>query len=316
VITPDAVEGSLAAAHPIRFVIITGLSGAGKSFAIKCFEDLGYFCVDNLPTTLIPTFAELLRPVEPGHSKDRPSGSTSAKEYLAHFDGRARRAADAVIDRSALPRSGSTRRWCGGTTRRAVVTRSAEKAMSSTGSGGAASSPLREEADRIIDDRAHGAPLKDRLIESYGGRETRAPSRCPSSRSALSTASHDADLVFDVYGSALIRTSWRISGSWMVATPRWRSSSSPTTRPARPPRPPLPAGTRALPVAALPAGGQGLSHRWPSAHGWAHSVGMERSRGIAAQRSSSTPWASSPSCAIGDLDRVRAPPPAGTPTRP
>ena len=43
----------------LRFVIITGLSGAGKSYAIKCFEDLGYFCVDNLPTTLIPTFAEL-----------------------------------------------------------------------------------------------------------------------------------------------------------------------------------------------------------------------------------------------------------------
>ncbi len=43
----------------VSFVIITGLSGAGKSFAIKCFEDIGYFCVDNLPTTLIPTFAEL-----------------------------------------------------------------------------------------------------------------------------------------------------------------------------------------------------------------------------------------------------------------
>jgi len=43
----------------IGFVIITGLSGAGKSYAIKCLEDMGYFCVDNLPTTLIPTFAEL-----------------------------------------------------------------------------------------------------------------------------------------------------------------------------------------------------------------------------------------------------------------
>ena len=42
-----------------RLIIITGLSGAGKSWAIKCFEDLGYYCVDNLPTTLIPTFAEL-----------------------------------------------------------------------------------------------------------------------------------------------------------------------------------------------------------------------------------------------------------------
>lgn len=43
----------------LRFIIITGLSGAGKSYAIKCLEDMGYYCVDNLPTTLIPTFAEL-----------------------------------------------------------------------------------------------------------------------------------------------------------------------------------------------------------------------------------------------------------------
>ena len=45
--------------RPIRFVIITGLSGAGKSETIKCFEDLGYFCVDNLPPALIAKFAEL-----------------------------------------------------------------------------------------------------------------------------------------------------------------------------------------------------------------------------------------------------------------
>lgn len=45
--------------EPIRFVIITGLSGAGKSEAVKCFEDLGYFCVDNLPPALIGKFAEL-----------------------------------------------------------------------------------------------------------------------------------------------------------------------------------------------------------------------------------------------------------------
>lgn len=42
-----------------NFVIITGLSGAGKSQAAKCLEDLGYFCVDNLPPSLIPKFAEL-----------------------------------------------------------------------------------------------------------------------------------------------------------------------------------------------------------------------------------------------------------------
>lgn len=43
----------------LRLIILTGLSGAGKSWAIKCFEDLGYYCVDNLPTMLIPQFTEL-----------------------------------------------------------------------------------------------------------------------------------------------------------------------------------------------------------------------------------------------------------------
>ena len=42
-----------------EFIIITGLSGSGKSAAIKCFEDLGFFCVDNLPAKLIPTMVEL-----------------------------------------------------------------------------------------------------------------------------------------------------------------------------------------------------------------------------------------------------------------
>src|SRR5450755_3797030 len=46
-------------AQATQFVIVTGLSGAGKSQAAKCLEDLGYFCVDNLPPSLIPKFAEL-----------------------------------------------------------------------------------------------------------------------------------------------------------------------------------------------------------------------------------------------------------------
>jgi RNase adapter protein RapZ len=42
-----------------RFVVLTGLSGSGKSQAIRALEDLGYFCVDNLPVTLLPMLAEL-----------------------------------------------------------------------------------------------------------------------------------------------------------------------------------------------------------------------------------------------------------------
>ena len=43
---------------PGRFIVLTGLSGSGKTQAIRALEDLGYFCVDNLPTMLIPTLAK------------------------------------------------------------------------------------------------------------------------------------------------------------------------------------------------------------------------------------------------------------------
>ncbi|MFB9274258.1 RNase adapter RapZ [Cohnella cellulosilytica] len=43
-----------------RLVIITGMSGAGKTIAVQSLEDLGFFCVDNLPPVLIPKFADLI----------------------------------------------------------------------------------------------------------------------------------------------------------------------------------------------------------------------------------------------------------------
>jgi RNase adapter protein RapZ len=45
--------------RPSELVIITGMSGSGKASVLKAFEDLGYYCVDNLPVELIPRFAEL-----------------------------------------------------------------------------------------------------------------------------------------------------------------------------------------------------------------------------------------------------------------
>ncbi|ALC82414.1 MULTISPECIES: RNase adapter RapZ [Bacillus] len=47
--------------HEIELVIITGMSGAGKTVAIQSFEDMGYFCVDNLPPSLLPKFLELMK---------------------------------------------------------------------------------------------------------------------------------------------------------------------------------------------------------------------------------------------------------------
>ena len=45
----------------MRFVIVTGMSGAGKSTALKMLEDMGYFCVDNLPILLLPGFVQMLQ---------------------------------------------------------------------------------------------------------------------------------------------------------------------------------------------------------------------------------------------------------------
>ena len=47
----------------MRFIIVTGLSGAGKSEATKSLEDMGYFCIDNMPPMLIPKFSEMLTSV-------------------------------------------------------------------------------------------------------------------------------------------------------------------------------------------------------------------------------------------------------------
>ena len=42
-----------------RLIIVTGMSGAGKTHAVQVLEDMGYFCIDNIPPVLIPKFAEL-----------------------------------------------------------------------------------------------------------------------------------------------------------------------------------------------------------------------------------------------------------------
>ncbi len=47
--------------NELQIVIITGMSGAGKTVAMHSFEDLGFFCVDNLPPMLLPKFLELMR---------------------------------------------------------------------------------------------------------------------------------------------------------------------------------------------------------------------------------------------------------------
>ena len=48
-------------ANKLELVIITGMSGAGKTVAVQSFEDMGYYCIDNMPPNLIQTFLKLVQ---------------------------------------------------------------------------------------------------------------------------------------------------------------------------------------------------------------------------------------------------------------
>jgi UPF0042 nucleotide-binding protein len=69
-----------------KFVVVTGLSGAGKSAAIRALEDLGYLCVDNLPTILISTLADVT--LREGAIYDRVAVVVDARDrlFLDHFE--------------------------------------------------------------------------------------------------------------------------------------------------------------------------------------------------------------------------------------
>jgi UPF0042 nucleotide-binding protein len=186
----------------LRFVVITGLSGAGKSYAIKCLEDLGYFCVDNLPTTLIPTFAELCAASSREIRRIALGVDVREGAYLAHLleileqlraGGHGAEvlfleAADEVLVRRYHE------------TRRRHPLAGDGSVLDGIRAERAALAHLREIADRIIDTSALTVhQLKERLVDAYAS---------PAGREGLTVAlvsfgykhgiPYDADLVFDV----------------------------------------------------------------------------------------------------------------------
>ncbi|MFQ5896639.1 MAG: RNase adapter RapZ [Candidatus Methylomirabilia bacterium] len=186
----------------LRFVIITGLSGAGKSFAIKCLEDMGYFCVDNLPTTLIPTFAELCAQSTRRIRRIALGVDVREGEYLAHLveilhELRAKgHPADVLFleagDEALVRRYHESRR------RHPLAVEG--NILEGIAAERKAMAHLKEIADRIVDtSQLTVHQLKEFLVETYGREDARP---------ALSVAlvsfgykhgiPYDADLVFDV----------------------------------------------------------------------------------------------------------------------
>jgi RNase adapter protein RapZ len=68
-----------------QLMIVTGLSGSGMSSAMNVFEDLGYFCVDNLPVQLIPSFVHLFEMKDSGITRAALSVNIREGEFLKNF---------------------------------------------------------------------------------------------------------------------------------------------------------------------------------------------------------------------------------------
>ena len=198
----ELLSPSVAAGPAIGFVIITGLSGAGKSYAIKCFEDMGYFCVDNLPTTLIPTFAELCTQSSRSIRQIALGVDVREGEYLAHLVEalealRARGHRVEVLfleagDEALVRRYHETRRRHPLAGEGSVLDgiRAERQALAN----------LREVAARIIDTSGLTVhQLKDRLQQAYGAHEARGALTVSLVSFGFKYGlPYDADLVFDV----------------------------------------------------------------------------------------------------------------------
>jgi UPF0042 nucleotide-binding protein len=186
----------------ITFVVVTGMSGAGKSFAIKCLEDMGFFCVDNLPTTLMPTFADLIVRSQQSPQRVALGVDVRAGEYLPHLIDAigAVRARGHRVETLFLEASDEAlvRRYH--ETRRRHPLAGDGQVLDGILAERKALANLREVADRIIDTSALTVhQFKDQLVALYGS---------PRTRTGLATAltsfgfKHgipiDADLVFDI----------------------------------------------------------------------------------------------------------------------
>ena len=191
-----------APAESIRFVIITGLSGAGKSYAIKCLEDLGYFCVDNLPTTLIPTFAELCTNSSRGIQAIALGVDVREGEYLVNMVETIQelRSRGHRVDVLFLEASDETlvRRYH--ETRRRHPLAGEGNVLDGIRAERKALAHLREIANRVIDTTSLTVhQLKDQMVHSYGPQAAKGGLTVSLvSFGFKHGVPYDADLVFDV----------------------------------------------------------------------------------------------------------------------
>ncbi len=163
------------------FVIITGLSGSGMSSATDSLEDLGYFCVDNLPLTMLSTFGRLLIPADrrnPSIEKAALVINIRERQFLAEFPGELKKLAKKNLapfvvffeasDEVLLRRFSETRRPHPADSGKGLMTaiRAERKALKD----------IRKQADLIIDTSDHTVhTLRHLIVQKFSGFEDGVP---------------------------------------------------------------------------------------------------------------------------------------------
>ncbi len=187
-----------------NFVIITGLSGSGMSSATNAFEDLGYFCVDNLPLTMLKTFSRLLVPnKEEVVAIEKAALVINIRErhFLSEFPEEIKKiqkkispfvlffeASDKVLQRRFSE------------TRRPHPADSGEGLLSAIRAEKEAMEEIRDSADLIIDTSEHTVhTLRRVLVQKFGQTEAGAPIHVQVvSFGHKYGVPHQVDLLFDV----------------------------------------------------------------------------------------------------------------------
>jgi UPF0042 nucleotide-binding protein len=166
---------------PPDIVIITGLSGSGMSSATNAFQDLGYFCVDNLPITMLPTFGRLV-------SDDEEKGIRRAAlvidiregSFLADFEKqlKALRALGLKVIVLFFEASDDVLQYRFSETRRPHPAEKGQGLLAAIGDEREAMSRIRAHADQIIDTSDHTVhTLRKFLLERFSLDREGAPMR-------------------------------------------------------------------------------------------------------------------------------------------
>jgi UPF0042 nucleotide-binding protein len=163
-------------------IIITGLSGSGMSAATNAFEDLGYFCVDNLPITMLPTFARLVTADRSDKGIERAALVIDIREgrFLADFGEQlaALRAAGLAVYVLFFEASDDVLQHRFSETRRPHPADKGQSLLQAISAERSAMSRVRALADQIIDTSEHTVhTLRNHLLERFSPDRKGGPMR-------------------------------------------------------------------------------------------------------------------------------------------